>query len=93
MKKLILISILIGNFALLAFQLALTTQRAGDGEKLASLEKELTHLTRENREIANQVYSLSSIERIHAKAQELQLVPAKSAYLTPPPVAAALATP
>lgn len=86
MKKL-LPSIIFLNLLLLGAQLLLTFSRATDGDKLAHMDSRLQELEAANRDIAAEVYRLSSTGALLEAARKAEYIPVKITSVSPAPVA------
>lgn len=90
MKKIKLTLIVLTIDALLLVgQFALTTSRATDGDRLAKLNQLQAELNDQNQNLRLEVYNLSSLPSISAKASAANFAPANTVAWTPPPVALA----
>jgi len=90
MKRKILITVVLLNLGLLSAQWFVTSQRATDGDAVAEMEGKLKEISLENQRLKHDIYQLSSTQSILSRARESQLVPTKTTFYTPAPVASAL---
>jgi hypothetical protein len=61
------------NISLFLGQLVFSATRATDGEALSQIHAELSVIKQENQDMKAQIYALTSLETIQARAGELQL--------------------
>jgi hypothetical protein len=88
MKKLIITVIVLGNVAMAATQLWLTSIRSSDGQSLAQIQSEMEQLSLDNWRLREQIAEKSSLTYIYSKVQASDLSYTKPQFATSLPVVA-----